>query len=905
MDHNIEISQTIHMLGDLLGEVISDLESPHIFEIEERIRTEAKARRAGDHTAAQRLQKQISALSTDEARAVAAAFATYFDLVNLAEDNQRVQLLRQRLDEKYPEPVDESIGAAIATLKAQGVTQTQMSTLLENLSIELVLTAHPTEARRRTVLSKIERIAQLLQEVSNTEISTREHAALQDSLRSEISALWLTERARASRLAVTDEVKTGLYYVDAFFWKAIPALYDDLEKALQLHYPELQTPLGWIKLASWIGGDRDGNPNVTTDVTAETLRLHRGLTVENHRRKLQELARRLSMSSRLVPPPAELLNWIEKRRPFPAHVSYIEERYINEPYRLALSLLTSDLASASRDDMKSHLMSREPHLAHLFLNKLLEPIEIIANAMPKAMAQGDLKTTQHQLRIFGLHAARLDIREDSSRFNSALSEILRALKIESDFENLPDQERTLLLTRLLAQPPIELSQHPGVTAATSETWALFQLIGRICDVYGHEPLGAIVISMAHSTADVLTVLLLARWAGCTYVPPIAPLFESVQDLKGARRILEALFTCEPYREQLKVHNDEQMVMIGYSDSNKDGGYLMANWSLYEAQEEITRVTQSHNIKLTIFHGRGGTIARGGGPASRAIRAQPAGSINGRFRLTEQGEIIASRYANPYLAHRHLEQIASAVILASTPSEEPTQIPQRWREAMKEISNTAHTAYRSFVYETPGFIEFWQQATPLEEIKQLQIGSRPASRASTGAVDKIRAIPWVFSWMQSRFNLPGWYSLGTGLESFSDHSLLREMYRDWPFFKSLLDNTEMSLIKADMEIAALYVDLVPDRTLGSTIFNRINAEYERTRTAVLSTSGHTSLMEMEPITQYAVQLRNPYVDPLNYIQVEILRRLRTAKSPTGAEAETLRELMALTINGIAAGLKNTG
>ncbi len=901
----MDISQTIHMLGDLLGKVISDLESPAVFEIEEHIRAEAKARRAGDLSAAQRLQKLVSALSADEARAVAAAFATYFDLVNLAEDNQRVQLLSQEMNRKYPEPVDESIGEAIAILKARGVTQEQMAALLENLSIELVLTAHPTEARRRTVLSKIERIAQLLHEISNKENSAREEDAFLNSLQSEISALWLTERARANRLAVTDEVKTGLYYVDAFFWKTIPAVYDDLEKALQLHYPELQSPSTWLKLASWIGGDRDGNPNVTTEVTAETLRLHRGLAVENHRRIFKDLSRRLSMSSRLVPPPSVLTNWIDKRRPFSEHVSFIEERYINEPYRLVLSLLSADLEKASNEDMKSHLLSREQYRTNLHPDKLLTPIEFIARAMPDALVQGDLKTTLHQFHIFGLHAARLDIREDSSRFNSALSEILRALRIESDFENLPDPERTLLLTRLLAQSPMELAQRPGVTAATSEVWALFQLIDRICSVYGREPLGAIIISMAHSTADVLTVLLLARWAGCAYVPPIAPLFESVGDLKVAQNILEALFTCEPYREHLKLHNDEQMVMIGYSDSNKDGGYLMANWALYQAQEEITHITQSHNIKLTIFHGRGGTIARGGGPASRAIRAQPVGSINGRFRVTEQGEIIASRYANPQLAHRHLEQIASAVLLASAPSAEQEQVPEKWRKAMEEMSAVAQKTYRQLVYETPGFIDFWQSATPLEEIKQLQIGSRPASRASASAVDKIRAIPWVFSWMQSRFNLPGWYGLGTGLESFSDHSLLREMYANWPFFNSLLNNTEMSLIKADMDIAALYVELVPDRALGSSIFSRICEEYERTRIAVLSISKHTSLMEMEPITQSAVQLRNPYIDPLNYIQVEVIRRLRSLKNPTDAEVSTLRDVMALTINGIAAGLKNTG
>jgi phosphoenolpyruvate carboxylase len=901
----MDLSQTIHLLGDLLGQVISELESPAIFESEERIRAEAKARRSGDGAAAQRLQAAVSALGTDEARALAAAFATYFDLVNLAEDDQRVHLLRQREDQKYPEPIDESIGEAVAMLKARGLSRAEMADLLDSLSIELVLTAHPTEARRRTVLSKVEHIANLIEQVGDRAPSTRERDQLLAALRAEISGLWLTERARTGRVAVTDEVRTGLYFVDAFFWNAIPRVYEDLERALQVHYPELQPPSAWFTLASWIGGDRDGNPNVTSDVTAETLRLHRGLAIENHRRTLQELARRLSVSSRLIPPPPALIEWIEARRPFPEHVAYIEERYATEPYRLVLSLLAADLAGASRDDMKSHLLARDPHRARLYLHDLLEPLDIITAALPKVIAQAELKTTRRQFQIFGLHAARLDIREDSSRLNAALSEILRALKIEADFEKLGDEQRTALLTRLLGEPPPALSHQPGVTAATAETWALFQLIGRVCDVYGSELLGAIVISMAHSTADVLTVLLLARWAGCTYVPPIAPLFESIQDLQDAPLILEALFTSDAYRAHLRSHNGEQMVMIGYSDSNKDGGYLMANWSLYQAQEEITRVAQAHQVTLTIFHGRGGTIARGGGPANRAIRAQPAGSINGRFRLTEQGEIIASRYANPELAHRHLEQIASAVLLASAPAAEGSSVPARWRGALDHMSATAQQEYRSLVYETPGFIEFWQSATPLDEIKRMQIGSRPASRANTDAVTQIRAIPWVFSWMQSRFNLPGWYSLGSGLDSCADAALLREMYASWPFFKTLLDNTEISLLKADMEIAALYVRLVPDRALAERIFARIRSEYERTRAAVLAVSGHKSLMEMEPVTQNAVQVRNPYVDPLNYIQVEVLRRLRTMPDADDAAAESLREVMALTINGIAAGLKNTG
>jgi len=402
----------------------------------------------------------------------------------------------------------------------------------------------------------------------------------------------------------------------------------------------------------------------------------------------------------------------------------------------------------------------------------------------------------------------------------------------------------------------------------------------------------------------LTVLLFAKWAGCKTIPQIVPLFESIQDLQSASAILELLFTSDAYRKHLKSHNDEQMVMIGYSDSNKDGGYLMANWSLYQAQEDVTRIAKKRGIRLTIFHGRGGTIARGGGPANHAIRAQPAGSINGRFRVTEQGEIIASRYANPDLAHRHLEQIANAVILASAPQKEE-MIPSKWRNALDEMSKIARKAYRALVYETDGFIEFWESATPLDEIKRLQIGSRPASRAKLGAVNQIRAIPWVFSWMQSRFNLPSWYSLGAGLASIKDAGLLKEMYDGWAFFRTLLNNSEMSLLKADMDISALYVSLVPDKKLANEIFSSIRAEYERTRETVLAVSRRATLLEIEPVTQQAIQLRNPYVDPLNYIQVETLRRLRALPDQEGDEAKSLREVMALTINGIAAGLRNTG
>ncbi|HKJ39567.1 MAG TPA: phosphoenolpyruvate carboxylase, partial [Anaerolineales bacterium] len=602
---------------------------------------------------------------------------------------------------------------------------------------------------------------------------------------------------------------------------------------------------------------------------------------------------------------SEISAWIESRRPLPPHVKYIEERYAAEPYRLVLSLLAADLAEASNDDMTARLLGRTPHQARIHVEDLLQPIDLIASKLPVSLSQGAIEKVRQQLDIFGLQALRLDIREESSRFNAVVDETLRALNITNDFIGMADKDRLSLLIELLSAPLPDLSKHPGITPSSAETFALFQLITRVRDVYGPELLGPIVISMCRSAADVLSVLLLARWTGCDKAMQIVPLFETIDDLQSAPAVLEELFSLPLYRKQIADCKDEQIIMIGYSDSNKDGGYLTANWALYQGQEDITKVAQKHGITLTIFHGRGGTIARGGGPANRAIRAQPMGSVNGRFRLTEQGETIAARYSNLKLAHRHLEQIVHAVLTASSPAKSESDVHQTWRNEMDAMSVTARKTYRGLVYETPGFIDFWGAATPLNEIKRMHIGSRPAARAKSGEVTKIRAIPWVFSWMQSRFNLPGWFGLGSALTSANDIGLLREMYESWPFFQSMLDNTEMSLIKADMEIASLYVGLVPDKELAKQIFNTILAEYERTRKTVLSISGHTNLLDAEPVTQTSVHLRNPYVDPLNYIQVEMLQRLRALPDPESDEAHSIREVIGVTINGIAAGLRNTG
>jgi phosphoenolpyruvate carboxylase len=968
----MDLSALIHQLGELLGDVIRQQETQLLFETEERIRSLGKERRAGDATAGPRLAEEVARLSPDDARVVAAAFTLYFDLVNLAEEARRANALRERERERYPQPASESVAEAVALLKERGLAPEQMADLLRGLRIELVLTAHPTEAKRRTILSKVERIARTLRTVNLGNPLPRERAALLDALRAEITALWLTDRARTSRPTVADEVKTGLYFVETIFWEALPRIYDELEVALAEHYPGLAAPPRWLTLASWIGGDRDGNPNVTAEVTAETLRLHRGLAVEKHQANLRDLARRLSFSARRLPPSPELQHWLDERRPFPPHAAFLERRYTTEPYRLVASLLAADLENESQDDVKTRLLappgaglSNTPSSERIKSENLTTPLALVAESATRAFGPSDLlHTLQRQFEIFGLHAARLDLREDSSRLASALGEILRALKLDLAFEEGDDDSRTAVLTRLLSQPAPALAERPGITAETAETWRLFQLIARAQQVYGPDPsaplrasssaplrassstslraslLGPFIISMTRGPADVLTVLLLALWAGCAANLQIVPLFETLDDLDAAPQILARLFSLGVYRAHLAGFGDEQMVMIGYSDSNKDGGYVSANWALYQAQENIARTCRDHNIKLTLFHGRGGTVARGGGPANRAIAAQPPGTINGRFRLTEQGEIIASRYADPDIAHRHLEQIVSAVLLASAPESEEygslgvrekgsvwtarnsaegstpklprphAPIPLHWREAMSTMSAAARAEYRNLVYETPGFMDYWRAATPIDEISRLHLGSRPAARRSGGLqVLNIRAIPWVFSWMQSRFNLPGWYGLGTALisnlQSPISKTSPRDMYDGWPFFNALIKNAEMSLVKADLGIAALYSELAPDRALAGRILARIRDEYERTREAVLAITGQSELMESETVIQRSVNRRNPYVDPLNYIQVEMLRRLRALPDPESLEAESLREVIVFTINGIAAGLKNTG
>jgi phosphoenolpyruvate carboxylase len=922
-DSREQLSADIHLLGDTLGRVIRQQAGIAVFDLEERIRALSKTRRSDpDAGVDDYLAALVEELGLEDAESVARAFTTYFDLVNVAEENHRVRVLRQRERQSHPQPLRQSIAAAIAHLWEQNVDESTLSALLDRLHVEPVFTAHPTEAKRRTVLSKLRLIASLLYEREVQDLLPSEAADLEEGLLAEVTTLWLTERTRTRKPQVTDEVRTGLHFFDTVIWDVVPQIYEAMGAALARYYPRLSPPARFLTFGSWIGGDRDGNPNVTTAVTAETLRLHRGLAVEHHRRVAQRLARSLSISDRLAPISAELARSLAEHATSP-HLEYLQQRYPHEPYRLRAAMLAADLAETSAGDMVARLRGATdvpvPPLRDG--DDVTAPLDLMAGSLRQsgaaAATASGLEPFRVQARVFGLHTARLDLRQYSEVHDELLAELLARLDLHGDYLSLDAGDRTVLLTDLLQQPIPDVDSLDNLSGQTREGWGLFRLLQRAVSLYGPHLIGPYVISMTRSPADVLAVLLLAHWAGLNLLEDsdheplaIAPLFETRADLAEATATMAALFTHPVYRRHLDRLERHQTIMIGYSDSNKDAGYLAARWELYQAQERLAQVCADHDVILTLFHGRGGTIARGGGPAYEAILAQPPRSVGGRIRLTEQGEVINERYGHPAIARRHLEQVIHAVLLSSAPGYGAAHTPPAaWREAMDELAAISHRAYRTFIYETPALLRYWQQATPLAEISLLHIGSRPARRASDDVLASLRAIPWGFSWMQSRHVLPGWYGMGEALDEYGAPAgrlaLLQEMYREWPFFHDVVDNAQVALGKADMGIARLYAGLVDDHQVRDAVYNHVVAAFDRTRRWILEVTGQRALLDNQPTLQRAIRLRDPYVDPLNFIQVALLRRLRALDDPESPEAAPLLNAIFVTINGIAAGLKNTG
>ena len=909
-----QLGAEIRELGRTLGRIISRLEGQATFEMVERLRKLAKASRAGEAAAAAELSKAVAGLTPREAFDQAMAFTLYFELVNLAEENFRILLLRHRRaallgGAANARPMREGIESAVIELKQRGVDPAGMQSLVDRLAIELVFTAHPTESKRRTLLTKLKRLGEILRQRAVPGLAD---PTLADPacIEREIISLWLTDRNRVERPEVTDEARTGLWYFDTAIYETLPRLQDDLERALARHYPGVKAPRRWLTFGSWIGGDRDGNPNVTAGITAEVLLLHRRLAIEKLRLGARDLARSLTVSDRRdrVSPAVE--QYLRETLHFSRHVEQLGQRYPHEPYRRVLGVLRERLAQAVAEvkdgaTLSAPTIGDDTCLGEDTVRATLEVIEESLRAgRGAALADGELETVDLQLEVFGLHTARLDLRQHSGLHEQAVAEVIG----RADYPRLAEAEKIRVLGAALAEtrPVTSAAQW---SAATRHVLEPLLLVGNVVAKFGPEALGIYIISMTDGVSDVLEVQLLMKLAGARL--PIAPLFETLDDLERAPEILAALFVHPDYGAQLAAHDRWQHVMLGYSDSNKDCGYLTANWALYQAQDAIARVGLEHGVQLSLFHGRGGSIARGGGPAAKAILAQPVGLRDGAIRVTEQGEVLSTRYHDPDLAHRILEQMAYGVMLGTHAAQTPSDVPAEWTTAMETMSAAGFAAYKALVHDDPEFLVFWRQATPIDEISNLKFGSRPTYRRAAQTVDDLRAIPWVFSWMQGRFVFPGWFGLGSALDAVlkqgpKGRKLLRAMHAGWPFFQTLIDNAQLTMRKADMTIAALYADLVEDEKIRRRIFGLLQAEFARTEAAILAVTGQRQLLAREPVLLKSVQLRNPYIDPLNYLQVEMIRRLRKGeKKLTAVEVEETRRVIELTINGISGGLKNTG
>jgi phosphoenolpyruvate carboxylase len=903
-------ARTLHddigLLGELLGEVIRVQEGSEAFALEERARTLGKALRSGHEMAREQLFALVDGLSVGEAIVLVRAFTTYFRLVNLAEDSERVRRIRTGERRSFPAPRRGSMREAIGIIVDRGGGVAGLQELFAQAEIRLVLTAHPTEARHRTEVAKLARVFAAIRELDERQLGPDECARTRTQLASTIQELWSSDEIRAVSPTVLDEVRAGLVYFQSTLFDVVPRLYRDVEDAVERAFPGAGIVVPpFLSFGSWIGGDRDGNPNVTPEVTRQTLGLMRRIALGFLERRVRRLAERVSVSSRVarVAPLLETALQAGGER-FPELARELTRRNAEEPYRQFFTLVGARLRASSAGEREGYADAGE----------LLADLRLAERALHAQhadwIAAGDLHDVIREVEVFGFHLARLDIREHASRHRQAIGVLFAQAGVELDYGGLDEDARCSLLARVLAEEvhliPADGTKLPGVAGEVLDTFTMLR--DALSSGY-RDALGAYVISAVAAPSDVLEVLLMMKQTGLAAVDgsrrsvPIAPLFEYGESLRDARATVDALLEQPAYRAALRSWGDRQEVMIGYSDSNKDVGYLASTWVVDQAQSALAGLLQARGVRFVFFHGRGGALGRGGGPTNVAILSQPPGTVEGRIKLTEQGEVVAAKYSTRQIAHRELELVTGAALVSRLL---PQPAPERlvvFEGLLERMANHSREVYRDLVYRQPGFKRFFEQATPIEEIARLRLGSRPARRGASQRIEELRAIPWVFSWTQARIILPAWFGLGSALalaRELAGIEVLQEMQRDWPFFSALLSNAEMALAKADLTIAERYATLVQDATLRDAIWTRIRSEYERTREQLLAVTGQTRLLERTPVLQRSIERRNPYIDPLSFIQVELLRRLRR-----DGPSERLIRGMLLTINGIAGGMRNTG
>ncbi len=895
------------LLGSMLGETIREIAGESAFHSVEELRSLAWHRRSGREEADRQMMDFIAALDDEQLRVTIRAFTIFMDLLNLAEDRQRLRILAQRSESCYPAPRRESIGEAVRELKSLGITPHEMQGLLDQLQIELVFTAHPTDAKRRSVRHKLRRLRELLIERQSSSSPTQKED-VRGQIRGELVKLWQTDFIRPWRPSVMQEIGRGLS-IKPVLWQTAPKIQEELADAVGRYYgSDIDVSRPALKFGSWIGGDRDGHPGVTAEITRQTLGWLREAALKFHLDYCEELFDSLSLSERQTQFPDELRQAIGRAVD---RWGALEEKLAELPpgelcrrWLMVIQWRLERTQNVSLDGAQIEGAYGEPDELSADITVLLEAVSSLPGSDLPAK---EVRFWLTRSRVFGLHLARLDVRQDARVYREVLNEVLRLAQLADAPETLSEQQRQQVIVESLDH---RLALDSGeLSPIAQDTLELFRLLRQAVSAFGREAIGGHVISMTAAPSDVLTVLWLWKHAEGTVhkhscALPIVPLFETIDDLQNAPGVFRGMLAVPAYRDHLREQGDRQIIMLGYSDSTKDGGYLSACWALHQAQKQLVAVAREEGIKLTFFHGRGGSLGRGGGPAARSILSLPAGTFHGSLRLTEQGEVLADRYDDPAIANRHLEQVLwSSLLAAGRPVVEENP---KWSATMDKLSSHSHQRYRELV-EQPDFVEFFRRATPISEIEQLPIGSRPARRRGGASLSDLRAIPWVFSWTQCRCLLPAWYGLGTAIESLlwnpEELDELQLMYRNWQFFRACIDNAELALAKTDLDISRLYATLANDSESLRKIASMISDEYHRSCQAVLALTQQNGLLDGTPWLKESIRVRNRYIDPLNLIQVELLRRARADHMPQAEEE--LRHLSRLSINGVAAGMRTSG
>ena len=909
------LAEDIRRLGRMLGDTLREQESVAAFELVERIRrTAVEFHRGGDPRAGTSLAATLRSLDPDAVMTVVRAFTQFSQLANIAEDRHHIRRRRaHRMGGSKPQ--SGSIALAAQRAAAAGVTAAELSKFLTDGLVMPVLTAHPTEVQRKSILDAHIEIARLLDERDRMRQTPEEAAADEAGLRRMILILWQTRMLRAARLTVQDEIDNALSFYTYTFLAAIPRLAEEIDAELHARYRSRLPAPQMLRMGSWIGGDRDGNPFVTHATLTYAVDRQSALALAHYLEEAHALGRELSLSLQRVDISPGL------KRLADAADDTSEQRR-DEPYRRALTgvyarLAATSLALGHRDALRRPLSAARPYAASTeFVKDLDTMIASLRTHGSARVIYGRLMRLRHAAQAFGFHLASVDLRQHSGVHETVVAELASRSGAVADYAQLNEEAKIAFLLAELGTARLLRSPFVPYGELAAKELAILDAAQAIQRRFGKSALPTCIISNTNSVSDILEAGVLLREAGLlrpgTADQPaldlnIAPLFETIDDLRRAGAMMDRLLGLPAYRALIAGRGDLQEVMLGYSDSNKDGGYVTSNWELYRATLDLVQVCEKHSVKLRLFHGRGGTVGRGGGPSYDAILAQPPGSVNGQIRITEQGEVIASKYSDAEIGLRNLETLVAATLEASLlkPTREATERPE-WRAAMEEISAGSFFAYRALVYETPGFVEFFRDVTPIGEIAELNIGSRPAARRATNRIEDLRAIPWVFSWSLSRIMLPGWYGFGTAVEAFLAKSraknlrLLREMHAGWPFFRVMLANMDMLLAKTDLGIASRYARLARDQKRATALLGRIEAEQALSMRHLFAIERTKGLLEGNPTLARSIRNRRPYIDPLNHLQIELLRRLRS-----GDTDDRVKRALLITINGIAAGLRNSG